>query len=79
MNDINDRIYALEEAQGHLEEALDLVRQAVRGTRLEDRADAYIIPSLAMCISDDHGYLAGQPSNLAEMIQALREHDDEDE
>ena len=78
MNDINDRIYALEEAQGHLEEALDLVRQAVRGTRLEDRADAYIIPSLAMCIGDGHGYLGSQPSNLAEMIQALREYDDED-
>jgi hypothetical protein len=79
MNDMNDRIYAFEEAQGHLEEALDLVRQAVRGTRLEDRADAYIIPSLAMCIGDDHGYLAHQPSNLTEMIQALHEYNDEDE
>jgi hypothetical protein len=44
MNDLDDRIYALEEAQSHLEEALDLVRQAVRGTRLADRTDAYIIP-----------------------------------
>jgi hypothetical protein len=79
MNDMADRIYALEEAQDHLEEALDLVRQAVRGTRLEDRAHAYIIPSLAMCIGDDHGYLGGQPSNLAEMIRTFREYEDDDE
>jgi hypothetical protein len=77
MNDIADRIYALEEAQGHLEEALDLVRQAVRGTRLADRADAYIIPSLAMCIDENHGYLGRQPSNLAEMIQAFKDYDDD--
>jgi hypothetical protein len=77
MNDIDDRIYALEEAQGHLEEALDQVRQAVRGTRLKDRADAYVIPSIAMCIGDDHGYLGRQPCNLAEMIRAFKEYDDE--
>jgi hypothetical protein len=78
VNDIDDRIYALEEAQGKLEEALDLVRQAVRGTRLADRAHAYIIPSLAMCIDDNHGYLGRQPCNLAEMIRAFKDYDDKE-
>jgi hypothetical protein len=72
-----ERIDQLEEAQGLLEEALRLVKQAVRGTGfLEDRARAYLIPSLAMCISGDHGYLGGQPCNLAEMIQDLRKEAD---
>ncbi len=72
-----ERIALLEEAQGLLEKALSLVREAVWGTGLYNRAEAYIVPTLRMAISDDHNYLGGQPSNLAEMIDSLHEEEGE--
>lgn len=76
--DTNERISMLEEAQGLLEEALTLIRQAVRGTHVEDSAESYIIPHLKMRINDQHEYL-GREQNVAELIDALRESDDDDD
>jgi hypothetical protein len=78
--DTYDRIALLEEAQGLLKEALDLIRQAVRDTPIENSAESYLIPHLAMRIDDHHEYL-GREQSVAELIAALREDgaDDEDD
>ncbi len=73
-----ERIWKLLSAQGMLDEVIDLIREAAFGTALEDRACAYIIPTLAMCIDDNHGYLGSQPSNLAEMIEFLQNADEDE-
>ena len=70
--DTHERISNLEEAQNLIAEALDLIKAAIRGTGLKHRAEAYIVPTLIMAISDDHDYLGGQPCNLGEMIEAFR-------
>ncbi len=76
--DTNERVSMLEEAQGLLEEAVSLIRQAVRGTHVEDSAASYLIPHLKMRISDQHEYL-GREQNVAELIDALRESEDDEE
>jgi hypothetical protein len=71
-NDLADheRIDLLEEAYDSLEQAIANIRRAVRGTGLEAGANAYLLPTLIMSLSDDHEYL-GHQSNVAELIQAL--------
>lgn len=76
LND-TERIVLLEEARECLNEAIDLIKQAVQGTSLEDRAESYVLPSLTMCASDEHDYLGSQPCNIAEMIQALFDGDND--
>jgi len=73
-----ERIELLEEAREQLQEAIDKIEEAVYETRLEDRAEAYILPSLKMCLGNDHGYLGSQPCNIDSMIESI-ENEDEDE
>jgi len=46
MTTMQDRIFELEEAQEKINEAIDIIRQAVRGTEHEASADVYIIAHL---------------------------------
>lgn len=72
-NDVDERIDELKEAREHLEQAIALIRRAVRGTSEEQRAESYVLATLAMCRGDDHDYLGQQPANIAELIDTLRE------
>lgn len=70
---LQERLDLLYDAQNVIAEAVDNIRQAVQDTGLEDRARAYIIPTLEMSLSDDHGWLGHQPCNIAEMIEHLKD------
>jgi len=72
-SDADERIDQLIEAREHLQSAIELIRSAVRRTSEEQRAESYILPTLAMCLGGEHGYLGGQTANIAELIDTLRE------
>lgn len=71
------RIEALEEARNLIKQAIELIKDAIEDTSIEDRAEAYILPSLKMCLGSGHGYLGSQPCNIDEMIEDIEE-DEED-
>jgi hypothetical protein len=81
--DYVEKIELLEEAQEKINEAVDLIREAVEDTDCESGAVAYVIPSLIMCATKEHGYLASQSYNCDELIKSLgeekREKDKEEE
>jgi hypothetical protein len=67
----SERLDKLDEAREYIEEAVRLIREATRGTSEENRAEAYVIPTLKMCAGNDHEYLANQPYNVEELHAAL--------
>ena len=69
--DTYERIELLEDAREHLQQALDLIREAVDDTPVEDYARAYIIPTLVMAARSEHEYLGSQPANIDELIRAF--------
>ena len=71
-----ERVDLLLEAQECIYAAVDKIKEAIAGTGEEDMAEAYVIPSLKMCASDNHGYLGSQPSNISELIDAIEKGDD---
>lgn len=73
--DTHERIEMLEEAREHLEEAIQLIKGALRGTQVDNYARAYIIPSLIMAASENHAYLGSQPANIDELIDTLESDD----
>ena len=76
--DTYERIELLEDAREHLQQALDLIREAVDDTPVEDYARAYIIPTLVMAANSEHEYLGSQPANIDELIRAFEGAGDED-
>jgi len=72
LDDLEDRIEQLEEAREAIDMAADLIRNALRGTRHANYAEAYIIPTLKMAARDVHEYLGSQPANIDELIRELR-------
>jgi len=77
--DRNERLATLEEAQEKLQEAIELIEQAVRGQRNERGVDAYLLATLKMCASNDHGYLGRQDYNLGDLIESELHPDEEEE
>jgi hypothetical protein len=65
-----DRIDLLLDAQRNLETAIQQIRDAVKDTCVEDRAEAYILPHLAGWASD----LTNQPGNLDELMNELEDN-----
>jgi len=63
---ISERINNLEEAQDHLNQAIELISVALRDTEHERHADVYIIAHLNNWV-DAHGYDTG----IAQYIQEL--------
>lgn len=49
-----DRVEALETAKGKLEEAIELIRDALAGTQYERHADAYLVAHLRSWIDEDN-------------------------
>ncbi|NDJ76981.1 MAG: hypothetical protein GYB65_12065 [Chloroflexi bacterium] len=71
----DERIEMLEDARDTLDTAIDLIKQAVDGTGLDNLARAYIIPTLIMSARSDHAYLGSQTANIDELIDALETDD----
>jgi len=74
-----ERIGNLEEAQEKIQEAVSLIREAIKGTTQSSGAEAYVIPSLEMCIGNGHGYMGSQPFNCQDIIDELEEPEEEDD
>jgi len=72
----DERIEMLQDAQQLIDEAIEAIRGAIRGTEVEPGAEAYVLPTLQMCASAEHEYLGSQPYNLDELIRALSGADD---
>jgi hypothetical protein len=68
-----ERIETLWDARDCLYEAVNAIETAVRGTSLEARAKAYLLPALKEAIGSGAEY-APMPSSLYELLDAL-EHD----
>jgi len=77
--ELNKKIEALEDAKEQLQEVIELIEDAVKGTTLASRAEAYIIPSLKMCLGQGHGYLGSQPCDIDEMIKDMDDEEVENE
>jgi hypothetical protein len=65
-----ERIDLLLDAQRNLETAIQQIRDAIKGTCVEDRAQAYTLPHLAGWASD----LTNQPGNLDELMNELEDN-----
>ena len=69
-----ENIQALEEAQEHLYQAIDLIEFGVRGTNQEAHANAYIIPHLKSWAGEGAGY----DTSIPDYIEALSQGDVEE-
>jgi hypothetical protein len=65
-----ERIDLLLDAQRNLETAIQQIRDAVKNTCVENRAEAYTLPHLEGWASD----LTNQPGNLDELMNELEDH-----
>jgi hypothetical protein len=70
-----ERIEKLEEAKGLLEEVVNLVDEALRGTRHQSHARAYILGHLEGWVDSPNRYNMG----IEQYIEALREEEGYDE
>jgi hypothetical protein len=80
--DIEDRIDLLEEARGYIEDAIALIKEALKGTDLYDAAERYIIASLEMCSYAKTRWAGKQPYNIDELIEeleAMKKEEEEEE
>lgn len=71
-----DRIFALEEAQEKMREALGLIKEATKGTSAAGTSRAYVESNLATLIDEHHGYLDNS-TNVQDLINTLEEQGDE--
>jgi len=74
MTNNEDRIEILEDALDKLNEVIDLVRQATRGTDEELRVDSYILPHLGTWVDDHRGSSGTSIDSLLEIFRG--ENDD---
>ena len=77
IDDKESLIDTLYEAQGLLNEAIDLLETYVRQTR-DGYAETYLVDPLKSMAGRDHGFLAGD-LNIDDLIEGLNERDDEEE
>ena len=66
IDEVDDKIQALEEAEEKIYLAIELITQAVKGTSCQVSAEAYIIPHLQNWINDEN-----QPANIQELKRAV--------
>lgn len=72
--DQQERIDMLREAQKLLYDVAQMIEDAVDGTPVEHRANAYIIPHLQSWIEDPY-----QSANIEELINDLESPEDDEE
>ena len=73
----SERIELLREAQDKLQEAHDLITEAVEGTESEGNVEAYLLDPLAIMISEEHGFLSND-LNIDKVISYIEEEEEED-
>ena len=78
MNEMNDRIDAVLEAQDLLSEALDAIKQAIRGLGCQPNIEAYFTDHLEIMISGDHRFLS-RNKTCDDIIDQIREEFEEDD
>ena len=69
-----ERIELLGQAQEKINEAIDLIRNAVGGTEQENSADAYIIGHLSGWANGDNPY---DDTAIPKLIESIEEDGDE--
>lgn len=74
-----ERIDILMDAQEKINEAVELIRDAVRGSGEANRVDAYLIPALEMAASSQHGWLGSNPCSIDKVIETLSEDEGDDD
>ena len=74
-----ERVELLEEARECINEAIDKIQAAMKGTGEVERVSGYVIPSLKMCASENHGYFSKKPANIDELLRAIEEDGDLEE
>ena len=70
--DTQERIDALEDARERINEAVEIIGYAVRGTKQADRVRSYLISSLEMAASEDSQWLGGNMGNIDATIKGLK-------
>jgi len=73
-----DRISQIQEAQDLLNEAHQLIKDAIHGTGTQQYTKAYLLDHLQIMISSDHGFLSSD-ENLDKVIERLEEEEEDNE
>ena len=74
----SDRISQLHEAQDLLNEAHQLIQDAIRGTITERYTKAYLLDHLQIMIGENHMFLSND-ENLDNVIEKIRDEFEGDE
>lgn len=77
--ELGERVYAVSDAIESLTDALDVIRDAVRGTSCEKIADAYCLSSITVEVGQNHSYLASSMFSLMDILSSLEEEYEEAE
>jgi hypothetical protein len=77
--EIAERAEKLIDLKEQLEETLDEIKEALKGTPEESRAKAYWVAHIRCALDNDHDYLGGSMETMADTIEALEERADESE
>jgi hypothetical protein len=71
MIDTGERAERLNEIYEQFRDLLDEARDLVRGTREEDRANAYWLAHIRCALDEDHDYLSRGMCTMQDSIEAL--------
>lgn len=78
MLETDERVALLEEAQELMQEAVEKVEQALQGTGLLRRAEAYTLARMKIIADPNHGYLT-HDEGIHDLIEDLKQEDEEGE
>ena len=70
-----ERVEKIREAQEHIAEAIELIRDAVHGTDCQAHVKAYILDHLKIMGSRDHGFLS-RDTNLDDVTEMIEDEDE---
>lgn len=73
-----ERVALLQEAQELMQEAVEKVEQALRGTGLLARAQAYTLARMKIIADPNHGYLT-RDEGIHDLIEDLKQEGEEGE
>ena len=68
---LEEKISNLEEAQDLLRQAVELIEEATKGSENEAYTDAYLTSNIKIHIDDESGYVTSAP-NLSKIIEELQ-------
>jgi len=72
---LEEKVEKLEEAQDLLRQAVELIEEATQGSRNEAYTDAYLTSNIKIHIDDESGYITAAP-NLSKVIEELHQEDE---